>query len=233
MILLSKRLEDIAAACEGCDVLIDIGCDHGLIPVSLLQKDSIRFAVASDINTGPLESAKRNAFEAGVSGRMRFVVSDGLAKIDLSDQLFSGKKTTLLISGMGGPLIEKIINEGGKKIEGIGNFVFSPHSKLADFRKYLGRSGFFIRNERLTKDEGKYYFIISCIRGEDACKDEQGYELGPGFFCEKSIEKAEYLKFRLNNFRDLSDNKNIKGDRRQEIEYKLRLYEKALREYEA
>ena len=51
----------------------------------------------------------------------------------------------------------------------------------------------------------------------------------PDFFA----EKAEYLKFRLNNFRDLSDNKNIKGDRRQEIEYKLRLYEKALREYEA
>ena len=155
-----------------------------------------------------------------------------MKEIDLSDPVFSGKETTLLISGMGGPLIERIINESREKIGSIGSFVFSPHSKIADFRRFLGENGFFISDEKLTRDEGKYYFIISCKKGEDACKDDLEYELGPGFFRGKSREKTDYLEYRLKNFRELSDNKDIKGSRRQEIKRKLLLYEKAMQQYE-
>lgn len=232
MIRLSKRLEEIASECAGCDLLLDIGCDHALIPVSLLEKESIRFAIASDINSGPLEAAKKNAGEAGVGERMRFVISDGLKNIDLLDPGFPPDKTTLLISGMGGPLTERILKEGKEKIESIGNFVFSPQSKIADFRRFLGRNGFFIKNEKLAQDDGKYYFLISCKKGEDACKDDLEYELGPDFFDEKSVEKEAYLNLRLRTFRDLSHNKDIKGESRRGIEEKLSLYEKAVKKYE-
>ena len=231
MTVLSKRLLEIAGLCRESDILIDVGCDHALIPVSLLEGNSISFAVASDINEGPIRAAEKNAKNAGVSDRMRFVVADGLKGLDPADPLFSKKKIALLISGMGGPLIEKIIKEGENILPLIERFVFSPHSKITEFRRFLGENGFSIRKEVLIREDGKYYFIICCKRGEDTCRDKTDYELGPGFFDEKNDIKREYLKARSETFRNLCENPAIKGEKREEIKEKLLLYEKAAQIY--
>ncbi|MBO4374009.1 MAG: SAM-dependent methyltransferase [Lachnospiraceae bacterium] len=232
MINLSKRLKDLSELCTDCDVLLDIGCDHALIPISLLEKNLISLAVASDINRGPINAAMKNAREAGVFDRMRFIAADGLKGIDMAGPDFEEKKSLLLISGMGGPLIEKIMTEGKDKAVKIGSFVFSPHSKVSGFRRFLGKSGFSIRDEKLTFDDGKYYFLISCKNGPDMCKSELDYELGPFFFRDKYDEKRNYLLHRLAVFDGLVRNDAIKGEKRDLLEKKRILYEKAVDLYE-
>ncbi len=230
--ILSRRLQDIADLCSDPDILIDVGCDHAMIPISMIEKGRIKYAVATDINEGPIKAAERNAEDADVRDKMRFITADGLQGLDPSDPLFKGKRVTLLISGMGGPLIEKIISEGREFLPVVENFVFSPHSKIPEFRKFLGENGFEIKNEKLTKEEGKYYFIIFCQKGGNSCKDETDYELGPVFFEKKDDHKRDYLAEKLRTYEELCNNPAIKGDRAVILDNKRLLYERSISSYD-
>ena len=57
---LSKRLLTVAALVPSCDTLADIGSDHGLLPLYLLQKQRIKKAYCCDIRSGPLKAAEKN-----------------------------------------------------------------------------------------------------------------------------------------------------------------------------
>ena len=85
--------------------LADIGTDHGYVPVCLLQSGKIPFAVAVDVHKGPLESAMNNASRCGVADKMHFVCGDGLHGV-LPDEA-----EDIVIAGMGGELILRIISE--------------------------------------------------------------------------------------------------------------------------
>ena len=58
---LDPRLEAAASFVPRGAVLADVGTDHAYLPVRLLTRGIIPFAVVSDINRGPLENARSNA----------------------------------------------------------------------------------------------------------------------------------------------------------------------------
>ena len=60
MIILTQRLKKVAELIGKTEVLADIGCDHGHLPIHLLLKKDISFAYACDVRDGPLEAAKKN-----------------------------------------------------------------------------------------------------------------------------------------------------------------------------
>ena len=86
-------------------VVADIGTDHAYLPIYLLLSGKIKFAVASDINRGPLDSAKRNAAKYGLTDKMRFTLANGLDGLPLEEDGVSD----IVICGMGGELIAQII----------------------------------------------------------------------------------------------------------------------------
>ena len=55
-----------------------VGTDHAFLPVSLIIAGKSSFAVASDINKGPLERAVSSAEKYGVSDKMEFVLVGGI-----------------------------------------------------------------------------------------------------------------------------------------------------------
>ena len=64
---LSKRLQTIADFVKKNSVVADIGTDHAHIPIYLIKNNIIDKAYACDINKGPLEKAKENIENFGVS----------------------------------------------------------------------------------------------------------------------------------------------------------------------
>ena len=73
MIKLTPRLSAAAQLVrQGC-VLADIGCDHGFLPVYLLQSGKIKGAVASDVNEGPLRSCQLLVKECGFENKVKCV----------------------------------------------------------------------------------------------------------------------------------------------------------------
>lgn len=132
----------------------DIGTDHAYLPLFLLDSGRISFAYCSDINEGPLASARRNAEERGMSDKISFILTDGAAA--LSEKGISD----YAICGMGGELIADIISKAPHlKAEGV-NLILQPMSRQAVLRKFLAREGFEIINESYSFDAGKYYVCL-------------------------------------------------------------------------
>ena len=61
--------------------LADIGTDHGYLPVSLCQNQTIRSAIACDINPLPLRSAQKNIEKYCLNDRIETRLSDGLCAV--------------------------------------------------------------------------------------------------------------------------------------------------------
>ena len=102
---ISHRLERVASNVTCGGVVADIGCDHGFTSIYLIENKMADHVIAMDINKGPLERAKDHVREYNMENDIELRLSDG------AKELVPGEADTLLISGMGGMLITKILND--------------------------------------------------------------------------------------------------------------------------
>lgn len=135
-------------------VVADIGTDHAYLPIELVKTGKCPRAFASDIGKGPLERAKENINEAGLSAQIETVLTDGAA-------YFDGVADEFIIAGMGGELIHRIISDAPfLKNEDI-HMVLQPMTKVPFLRHALASDGFYIDKETLVKEDGKIYTVMS------------------------------------------------------------------------
>ena len=107
----------------------------------------------SDINKGPIERAKQNIEKYGLCDRLKAVHTAGLDGIEKS------MATDIVICGMGGELIVKIIeNSEYSKKQGI-RLILQPMTHVALVRKYL-QNGYFTVAENVVCEDGKIYQVI-------------------------------------------------------------------------
>ena len=138
---LSKRLNTIASfVTEGC-CAADIGTDHGYIPIYLVRQGICPRAFAMDINAGPLERAKQHIAEMGAADRISCLLSDGL------DQLPEKDVDSVIIAGMGGDLIVKILDQDQDKLKEVRELIVSPQSHPERVRRWLHDHNFRILEE--------------------------------------------------------------------------------------
>lgn len=135
-------------------ILADVGTDHAYLPIYMLLKSRIENAIVTDIKSGPLERAKKNAALYGVSDRIQPILTDGLNGVER----FS--PDVVVIAGMGGELIARIIYEADFLKSEKCRLVLQPMTRSEILRKELAKNGFSITEERLVSD-GKLYVLIS------------------------------------------------------------------------
>lgn len=157
--MLDNRLSACAEMVSGKGTAVDVGTDHGYLPCYLVSEGKAPKAVAADINTAPLDSAVKNIEKYGLSDKVKAVLSDGLKEID------SGNVTDVIIAGMGGELIAKIISEG-KDFYSAG-FILQPMTKAEHLRRWLFENGFEIERESAAKDEFYYTVILAKYTGNN------------------------------------------------------------------
>ncbi len=156
---LDERLRCAADFVRDGAVVADIGTDHAYLPIYLLTSGKIKYAIASDINKGPLDRAYENAKKYGVVDRMHFVLSDGLSALEPQKH----DVTDIVICGMGGELIVKIIdNSPYTRTPGV-RLILQPMTFSDKLRAYLVSCGFSIIDERLCEAAGKIY---TCLLAE-------------------------------------------------------------------
>lgn len=142
----------------GC--VADIGTDHAYLPIYLMQKGIISRSVACDINEGPIESARVHIAEAGFSDRIVTLHTDGLHGVE------PYAPDDVLIFGMGGELIVKILSEAPWiQNERIG-LILQPMSRASALRRWLCENGFSIVGEALSYEEKYYQTIAARYTGE-------------------------------------------------------------------
>lgn len=163
---LSLRLNEVKNMVCNCDTVCDVGCDHGYISIALIEEEKCKKVIACDINIGPLEAAKVNIACAGLTESIETRLSDGLHKVDISDNA-----DAIVIAGMGGALMARILEEGKDVVMQASQLVLQPQSEIFLVRKWLRENGYNIVRESCVLDAGKYYFLIDARQGKSPCYD--------------------------------------------------------------
>lgn len=197
----------------------DIGTDHAYLPIFLLKSGVIDYAVCSDINEGPLASARENAREAGVFDKIDFTLANG------ADKLSDKNVTDVAICGMGGELIADIITRAQHlRRDGV-RLILQPMSKSAATRRALAALGFRINDECYSESQGKLYVTICAdYTAQTRDIDEREAELGAEVFLIGAVGvKREYLLKKLHALRRAADGKRMGGEE-DSLEHRLCLY---------
>ncbi|MCR5742681.1 MAG: class I SAM-dependent methyltransferase [Lachnospiraceae bacterium] len=151
----------------------DIGCDHGFVPIYMVENGICERAIAMDVRSGPLGKATDNVSRAGLSDRIELRLSDG------ADKLNVGEADAITICGMGGALIRSIMEAKPEVFRGADRLVLGPQSEIYDFRRFLLESGYDINDEQVVFEEEKYYFLIkSQYIGMPQCYNEAELNYG-------------------------------------------------------
>ena len=165
--------------------MCDVGTDHAYLPVNLIQRGIAVRAVACDINEGPLERARWSAAKYGVTDRIRFVLADGLDGV----QPEKDGVNDIVICGMGGELIARIVDASAYTRMPEVRLILQPMTCAPELRQYLWDNGFRILEERLCEAAGKIYTCIHAVY-DGATRTYTPAELILG---KSNIEKREPL----------------------------------------
>lgn len=149
--------------------VIDVGTDHAYLPIYLVGQGISSRALACDINRGPIESAEKNIAAAGLGDKIDTLCTDGLHGTE------EYKPDNILIFGMGGELILRILSEAPwVKDSGIG-LVLQPMTRAHLLRRWLLENGFEIVGETITYEDKRYYQTIAaryCGKVEEYTEEE-------------------------------------------------------------
>ncbi len=169
---ISKRLREIARFVTEENILADVGTDHGYVPIYLVKNKKISHAIAMDVRKGPLEKAKENIQKEHLEDKIETRLSDGLQKLKEKEA------ETILIAGMGGSLVIKILTEGNTVAKTAKELVLSPQSEIAQVRHFLEEHGYKVIAEKTIYEEEKYYTVMKAVNGCDQYKEECFYSYG-------------------------------------------------------
>ena len=150
--MLNKRLKAITELIEPCEVLMDVGSDHGFLPLYLLLNKKIKHAIIGEINQGPLEQAKKN-FRDYADLSVSYLLSDGLKQ---NNQ----KLDAVVIAGMGYETIEHIILQDIEQFKSISQILIQSNTKNDQLRQFLNDNHFSIIDESIVKDRKYFYPVI-------------------------------------------------------------------------
>lgn len=169
---MTPRLFAVAELVKKSYSVADVGTDHAYVPVYLVLSGKCEKALAMDINNGPLLRAEENIRKFSLGEKISTRLSNGLKNIS------DGEVDTVIIAGMGGILINNIIENDKERLTSVKRFILQPMTAVEETRRYLSENGFAIENERLAKEGNKIYTIISAVRGEMKIEKEIDYYIG-------------------------------------------------------
>lgn len=163
--MFSKRLIEIASLVPLKSRVIDVGCDHGLLDIYLTLNRKCK-CVASDINENCLKQAKTNIKKFGLTNEIDVILSDGLKNVNYTED------DIVVIAGMGTSTILEILDDTIAN-----NIIIQSNTDLTELREELS-DNFYIENEKIVKERGIYYIIMSLKRGIKRYNDAD-YMIGP------------------------------------------------------
>ena len=187
---LSKRLLAAAGMVTKGNIVADIGCDHAYTSIYLCQAGIAPKVIAMDVNKGPLVGAKAHVEEAGLSKQIDIRLSDGLQK------LVPGEADTVLLCGMGGLLMIKILSDYPEATASLKELILQPQSEVGEVRKFLHMQGYEIIKEHMLKEDGKFYVMMRAVKADNPqnYETECEYVYGKLLLEEKDAVLLAYLE---------------------------------------
>ena len=226
---LSNRLKAVADEVIENSRVADVGCDHAYTSIYLAKNEKVKHIIAMDVRTGPLKKAKENIKVYGFENIIETRLSDGVKELN------SGDVDTIIISGMGGSLVCKILTEGKDVLEKVERLVLQPQTEIPEVRRYLHQIGFSIYKEIMLIEDGKYYTVLAAKKEKQEQFSEVEYAFGKYLlehhdetlkkYLSKEIDKKKNIQNNLEQYREKNEQRII------ELEEEIALIDRAWNDY--
>ena len=192
---ISDRLLACAGFVKRGSRVADIGCDHGYLSIHLLTNGIASSCIASDVNEGPLQSARRNARKFGVANKMEFCLSDGVRSIPRDFDC-------TVCAGMGADTMIHILEDSPWLKDSRYSLILQCQSKIPMLRRYLSDNGWQISEEAVLRD-GRFLYTIMNVR---YCPEAADLSIGqcyfsPALLVNPSSDVPAYYKWVVDGLR--------------------------------
>lgn len=201
MIQLDERLLAAEALAGRCVRVVDVGTNHGFLPVHMLQSGLCERALLCDVSADALERARRTVAQERVEDRAQLAVADGLSGVELRQ----GDVVTLC--GMGARTIAHILarNPGCP-------VVLQPNVEVRLLRRHLETIGMHIAREDVARAAGRYYVLLRAEPGRGERMSDYEADIGPALLRDRPPLLRDYLTWRLGVTRRALDGMRVGRD---------------------
>ena len=183
---LSLRLQTICDLIRTpCQVVVDIGYDHGKIMHFACQHFE---AHVIGVERAPHFATRYQQQYPGDQVDLR--TGDGLQPLTSVDPA-----DVLILSGLGEECIRHILTEQIDYVQRCRQILFCCSSIDLQLRPYLNSVGWYADNEVLIQERSKIYAISSFKQGAESCTNAQQSAIGPRLFEQADPLLAAYLRF--------------------------------------
>lgn len=222
MIKINNRLKCVASFINENDhAVLDVGCDHALLDIYLLEQNNNLKIIASDINEGPLKKAQENINKYQVSNQIILKLADGLESIEQDID-------TIIISGMGTETIVNILNRKKDELYHVNKLILSSNNKFQELRQQVTTLGFKIHREKIIFEDNKFYIIIEFVKGKKEYTYNELY-FGPYLLKHKNDLFNKYYSYiKEKKEKVLYDLPNSLIDKKNKLENEIKLLTKEL-----
>lgn len=237
---LSKRLQAVADMVTKGNRVADVGTDHAYVPIYLVEQGKIPGAIALDINHGPLNRAKEHIAENKLLNYIDTRLSNGLTA------LREEEADSLIIAGMGGGLIVRILTEGKKWLPSFQELILQPQSEIDTVRRFLYENSYQIIDESMILEEGKYYPMMKAVaierfEGKRTAADKQQelyFKYGQLLLERKNLVLKQFLEKEYKLYTNLNDKLKLSSEahilkRRKEIQLEMEQIRGAMQFYDS
>lgn len=228
---LSKRLNWILEKVDKCETIIDVGTDHGYIPIKLIKDNMASKVIASDINKDPLEKARINASLDGVIEKVDLRLGGGLKPLK------SKEVQGIIIAGMGGNLIRDILEDDLDKVKDVNYLILQPAQNPEVLREYLYTHEYEIIDEDICFDEGKYYelFKVKYEKNNITKLENIFYEISPVMLKKRTETLKRYIEDKVEKNKKIlnfiNDETEHAKERKNQLMEKNEILEKILKDF--
>ena len=150
-----KRLAMIADMVIKGEKVADIGADHAILPIYLMENQIASRVIIGELGDGPFLRAWNAVQANSVNNRIDLRQGNGLQVLDY------GEVKSVVLAGMGGDTMVEILGHDWNKAASFRRFVFQPMTKAQVLRQRLASRGWIIEEERLGLENGRFFQVIA------------------------------------------------------------------------
>ena len=154
-----KRLLDIINILDSNKKIIDVGTDHGLVPLYLAKNKISTDITATDISAPSLQKLV-DRLDDDLRKIIKTRVTDGFKGLEREDDQVA------IIAGMGANTIIEIIEESLDFAKNLDYMVLASNINTYELRHFLNDHGFYIEKDFLSYENRKYYDILKVYYGK-------------------------------------------------------------------
>lgn len=229
---LSKRLKFIADKIDKCSCIVDIGTDHGYIPIYAVKNEMCKRAIATDINIEPVKKAKLNVKYEKLNDKISVRHGAGLTPI------VEGEADGVVMAGIGGNLMCDILKNDIKKVKSFKFIILQPAQNPEVVREYLYNNNYEIIEEDLCLDDGIIYELFKVKYDKKSLNydfDNVYYEISPYMLKTKNPLMKKYLQEKIEKDEKIlgfiKDNTESANKRKEELKNNIEQYKRFLKEF--